>query len=207
MKALLLVDLQNDFMPGGPLAVPNAFACIAAANQAQKFFASVIASRDWHPNHHMSFVTEHKGKKVGDLVEVDGLMQTLWPSHCVKHTSGAAFVKGLDQKRIRFVVSKGEDPLIDSYSAFFDNAHRRETGLRSYLELSGIDELFVLGVATDYCVKFTALDAASLGIKTHVIIDACRGIGLNNNDITNAIEEMRKSNINIILLADLPKYM
>jgi nicotinamidase/pyrazinamidase len=203
VKALLLIDLQNDFMPGGALPVPDGFDCIEAANVAQKFFKVVIASKDWHPEQHLSFADNHVGKKPGDIIELDGLTQTLWPKHCVQHTFGAALVKGLDQSQIQHVVTKGEDIRVDSYSTFFDNAHRHQTGLGHYLNQRSIDEIFILGVATEYCVKWSALDAVALGLKTHVIIDGCRGIGLHKDDISHAIAEMQDKGIRLIKLADL----
>jgi nicotinamidase/pyrazinamidase len=203
MRALVLIDLQNDFMPGGALAVPEAERCIEVANEAQRFFNIVIASKDWHPPDHLSFACEHENKNPGDSIMLDGLNQRLWPKHCVQHTQGAAFVSTLDQKKIRHVVTKGTERNLDSYSAFFDNAHRHETGLSSYLKLSGIEEIFLLGVALEYCVKFSALDAIKLGFKTHVILDGCRGIGLTDSDIPNALDEMNKASIKIINLCEL----
>jgi nicotinamidase/pyrazinamidase len=205
MKALLLIDLQNDFMPGGSLGVPDGQECVESANRAQHFFNFVIASKDWHPPHHLSFASEHKNKKVGDIIMLNGLPQTLWPVHCVQHTHGAALVKNLNQSKIRHIITKGTDPAVDSYSAFFDNAHRHETGLASYLKLSAIEEIFLLGVATEYCVKYTALDSLKLGFKTNVIIDGCRGIGLNSEDIPQALEDMRKEGANLLTIADLQR--
>jgi len=201
VKALLIIDLQNDFMPGGFLAVPNGFHCIEAANIAMKYFSIIVASKDWHPAHHLSFASEHLEKKPGDVIDLGGLKQTLWPIHCVQNTFGAAIVKNLDQKKIQHVVTKGEDPKLDSYSAFFDNAHRNATGLASYLDLYGIDEIFILGLATEYCVKFSALDAIALGLKTNVIIDGCRGI--NSTDVAHAIEEMTQAGVSLVYLSDL----
>jgi nicotinamidase/pyrazinamidase len=203
MKALLLIDLQNDFMPGGALAVPDGFYSVVAANIAQKFFKVVIASKDWHPQEHLSFAIHHPGKKPGDVIELYALKQTLWPVHCVQHTLGADFVKELDQSQIHYVVTKGEDITLDSYSAFFDNAHRHNTGLSYYLNQKSIDEIYLLGVATEYCVKSSAIDAVTLGLKTNVIIDGCRGIGLNAQDIPEAMIEMRDHGVKLINLADL----
>lgn len=205
MKALLLIDLQNDFMPGGPLGVPQGNECVESANEAQHFFNFVIASKDWHPADHLSFAPIHENKKPGDVIIVNGLMQTLWPIHCVQHTQGAALVKNLNQNKIRHIITKGTDHALDSYSAFFDNAHRHETGLASYLKLSAIEEIFLLGVATEYCVKYTALDAIKLGFKTNVIIDGCRGIGLGCQDIPQALEDMRSKGVNLLTLADLKR--
>jgi len=205
MKALLLIDLQNDFMPGAPLGVPKGDECIESANLAQQFFNFVVASKDWHPPNHLSFAAEHEGKKPGDVIILNDLKQTLWPVHCVQHTQGAALVKNLNQSKIRHIITKGTDRTLDSYSAFFDNAHRHETGLASYLKLSAIEEIFLLGVATEYCVKYSALDALKLGFKTNVIIDGCRGIGLSSKDIPHALEEMQNQGVNLLTLADLQR--
>lgn len=203
MKALLLIDLQNDFMPRGALAVPEGYNSIVAANIAQKFFNVVIASKDWHPEGHISFASCHQGRKVFDQIDVSGFLQTLWPDHCLQHTHGASFVKELNQDRIEHVVYKGEDPKLDSYSAFFDNAHRYETGLAHYLKQRFVDELYILGIALEYCVKFTAIDAMKLGLKTNVIIDGCAGIGLQKTDMDFAKTEMLDFGVNLVTLDDV----
>jgi nicotinamidase/pyrazinamidase len=204
VKALLLIDLQNDFMPHGTLPVPDGFAAVEAANMVQKFFRTVIATKDWHPERHLSFAVHHPGMQPGDVIDLHGLKQTLWPMHCVQNTQGAAFSKALNQSQIQHVVTKGQDINVDSYSAFFDNARRHPTGLSSYLKLRAIDEIFyLLGVATEYCVKYSALDALYLGLKTNVIIDGCRGIGLREKDIENAENEMQDAGVRLIKMADL----
>lgn len=203
MKALILIDLQNDFMPGGALAVPDGFDCVKAANIAQRFFKIVVATKDWHPEQHISFASHHAGKKPGDTIELFGQDQCLFPVHCVQHTFGAALVRDLEQSQIQHVVTKGEDINLDSYSAFFDNAHRHETGLANYLKQWSVDEIYLLGVTTEYCIKYSAIDAQSLGFKTNVIIDGCRGIGVNKNDIHNAITEMQDHKVRLLNLGDL----
>lgn len=205
MKALILIDLQNDFMPGGALAVPEGLDAIKAANYAQNFFDVVIATKDWHPADHLSFAINHENKTPFEVIDLYGLSQTLWPAHCVQYTLGAEFVSSLNQSHIHYVVTKGETKTLDSYSAFFDNAHRNQTGLCAYLQKRGIDEVYLLGVATEYCVKFSALDAVKLGLQTHVIIDGCRGINLQPNDISHACDEMRDHGVELITLADLSK--
>src|SRR5579871_1591763 len=200
MKALLLIDLQNDFMPGGALAVPDGFHSIKAANLAQRHFSVVIATKDWHPLDHLSFAANHREMQPGEIVDLYGIRQTLWPIHCVQNTFGAALVRDLDQSQIQHVVTKGADRTLDSYSAFFDNAHRNETGLGHYLEQRSIDEVYILGVATEYCVKYNAIDAIKLGIKANVIIDGCRGIGLNENDILQAKADMLDCGVKLINL-------
>jgi nicotinamidase/pyrazinamidase len=203
VKALLLIDLQNDFMPKGSLAVPDGFHCVTSANFAQAFFNIVIATKDWHPSDHLSFAANHPDKNAGDVIDLFGIKQTLWPAHCVQNSTGAALAKELDQTHIQHCITKGEDRTVDSYSAFFDNARRNETALGRYLQKRLIDEVYLLGVATEYCVKFSALDAVGLGLKATVIIDGCRGIGLNKHDIPHAITEMQDHGVRLLSLADL----
>ena len=191
MRALILVDLQNDFMPGGALGVPEGDQVVPIANQMQKVFDFAVATQDWHPRDHGSFAQNHPGREVGELIDLDGISQVLWPVHCVQNSRGSELVSTLDTARIRRVFRKGTDPSIDSYSAFFDNGHRQSTGLMDYLREHGVREVYLLGLATDYCVKFSALDARQLGFTTTVIEDGCRGVGLHERDVANAIEEMR----------------
>lgn len=203
MKALILVDIQNDFLPGGALAVPDGDAVIPVANQLQSAFPIVVATQDWHPANHGSFAANHPGKKVFEQIELNGLPQTLWPVHCVQNTPGAALAANLNQSRIARVFRKGTDAGIDSYSGFFDNGHRKSTGLGDWLKGKGVTEVFVCGLATDYCVKFTALDAAQLGLKTSVIEDASRGVNLGPNDVKNAIAEMQRAGVGVVQSAEL----
>lgn len=203
MKALILVDLQNDFVPGGALAVVEGNLVVPIANQLQPQFDLVVATQDWHPAHHGSFAANHPGKNPGELIELNGLQQILWPTHCVEKTRGAEFVAELNQTRINKVFQKGTDPGIDSYSGFFDNGKKKATGLGIYLKEQGVTEVYVLGLATDYCVKFTALDAVELGFKTYLIEDACRGVDLTKGDVARAIQEMQNAGIKIIKSGDL----
>ena len=196
--ALILVDLQNDFLPGGALAVPDGDAVIPIANEVQRAFDLIVATQDWHPRDHGSFAANHPGKKVGDVVDLNGLSQILWPMHCVQNTRGAEFSPGLRTDRITKVFRKGTDPGIDSYSTFFDNAHRRSTGLDDYLRGHGVREVAILGLATDYCVKFSVLDARELGFDVRVIEDGCRGVNLKPSDSADAIEEMRRAGAAIV---------
>lgn len=198
MKALILVDLQNDFLPGGALAVPQGNKVIPIANQLQRAFEIVVATQDWHPANHDSFAANHPGKNVFEQIDLNGLPQTLWPVHCVQNTKGAELAPALDHSRIEKIFQKGTDPGIDSYSGFFDNGHRKSTGLGEWLRERGVTEVFVCGLATDYCVKFTALDAAKFGFKTHLIEDACRGVNLQSNDVTEALNEMKRTGIEIV---------
>ncbi|HXT60153.1 MAG TPA: bifunctional nicotinamidase/pyrazinamidase [Pirellulales bacterium] len=203
MKALLLVDLQNDFLPGGALAVPGGDEVLPMAKRLQPRFELVVATQDWHPADHVSFAANHPGKKPGDIISLDGGPQVLWPVHCVEHTRGPELSAALDQRRIRKVFAKGVDPQIDSYSGFYDNGRRRSTGLGEYLREQGADEIYVLGLATDYCVKATTLDAVGLGFKTWLIEDACRGVNLKSGDAEHAIEEMQAAGVKLVSSEEL----
>jgi nicotinamidase/pyrazinamidase len=193
MNALILVDLQNDFMPGGALPVPHGDEVIPVANEVQDKFDLVVATKDWHPSDHGSFAANHPGKKSGDRVMLDGIEQILWPVHCVQNTKGAEFAAAFDTSRIAQVFHKGTERNIDSYSTFFDNAHRRHTGLAHYLEKRGIKDIYLMGLALDYCVKYSALDARHLGLNTYVIVDGCRGIELEPGDIDRALDDMKRA--------------
>jgi nicotinamidase/pyrazinamidase len=203
MKALILVDIQNDFLPGGALAVPDGDAVIPVANKLQAVFPLVVATQDWHPANHGSFAASHPGKKVFEQIELNGLPQTLWPVHCVQNTKGADLANALDRNRIAKIFPKGTDAGIDSYSGLFDNGHRKSTGLGEWLKVQAVTEVFVCGLATDYCVKFTTLDAVGMGFKTHFIEDASRGVNLRPDDVKNAIEEMKRARIAVVQSADL----
>ncbi|HEY5751560.1 MAG TPA: bifunctional nicotinamidase/pyrazinamidase [Chthoniobacterales bacterium] len=197
MRALIIVDLQNDFVKGGALAVPEGETLVPLINELQPNYDLVVATQDWHPADHGSLVTNHPGHQPGDVIDLNGLPQILWPAHCVQGTPGADFVPGLDQDRWAAVFRKGTDSGIDSYSGFFDNGRRKATGLGDYLKQRGVTEVHVLGLATDYCVKFTALDAASLGFKTALISAASRGVNLQPGDVDKAIKEMRTAGVEI----------
>jgi nicotinamidase/pyrazinamidase len=203
MRALILVDLQDDFLPGGPLAVPAGDEVIPIANRLQPQFDLVVATQDWHPPDHGSFAASHPGRKPGEVVELNGLEQILWPVHCIRNTPGARFAAGLDLGRLNGVFPKGTNPGIDSYSGFYDNGHRKATGLGDFLKQMGVTNAYVLGLATDYCVKFTALDAAGLGFRTFVIEDACRGVELQPGDVARAFKEMKKHDVTIIQSNDV----
>ena len=203
MKALILVDLQNDFLPGGALAVAEGDQVVPVANRVQSYFELVVATQDWHPAEHASFAANHAGRRPGDTIELAGLPQVLWPMHCVQHTPGAAFSAQLDLSRVAHVVRKGTDPQIDSYSGFFDNGRRKATELDAILKRHEVDDLFVLGLATDYCVKFTALDARQLGYRTTLIVDACRGVNLQPGDVERAIDEMHRAGVHVVESGDL----
>ena len=196
-RALVLVDLQNDFVEGGSLAVPGGMAVVDAANRLMPRFDLVVATQDWHPSDHQSFASQHSGLAIGSRFELNGLPQTAWPDHCVQETFGAELVSQLNRDGIHRVVQKGIDSGIDSYSGFFDNGHVRETGLADFLHEQMIGHVFVMGLATDYCVRFTALDAIREGFRTTLIVDGCRGVELQPGDIERALEEMKNAGVNI----------
>ena len=203
MNALIIVDLQNDFLPGGALSVPRGDEVVPLANELQRKFELVLATQDWHPRDHGSFAANHPGKKPGDRIILDGLEQILWPMHCVQNTHGAEFAPSFDTSRVAHVFHKGTDSMIDSYSTFFDNAHRRHTGLAHYLEKRGIKDIYLMGLALDYCVKYSTVDARELGFNTRVIVDGCRGIELEPGDIARALDEMKHVGAVLLKSADL----
>ena len=198
MRALILVDLQPDFCPGGALAVARGDETIAVANRLMPHFSTVVATQDWHPKVHESFATQHPGHKVGDVIDLHGLSQVLWPPHCVQGSPGAELHPGLDRTKITHVVRKGTDATVDSYSGFFDNGHRRGTGLAEWLRERWITQLYVMGLATDFCVKFTVLDARQLGFDVKLVEDGCRGVELAAGDSEAAIEAMRAAGAAIV---------
>ncbi len=204
-RALLLVDLQNDFCAGGALAVPEGDATIDVANRlldwCQQHQVTALATQDWHPAQHGSFASV-AGKPCYSQGELDGLEQTFWPDHCVQGSIGAELHPLLNHPAIERTFTKGENPAIDSYSAFFDNGHRQKTGLDDWLQEQGIGELIVMGLATDYCVKFTVLDALQLGYEVSVITEGCRGVNINPQDSVRAFSEMAAAGATLSTLED-----
>lgn len=204
MKALIVVDIQNDFCEGGALAVKDAHEIIPVANKIIDFFNKnhnlVVATKDWHPSNHKSFAKNSNGI-IGEIGILNNLPQVWWPEHCIEHTYGADFHPNL--KEIKNVIYKGTDAEIDSYSGFFDNGKLKNTKLLSLLKDNNISEIFVLGLATDYCVKYTVLDALELGFKVNVIVDGCKGVNLSSEDSNNAIKEMVEKGAHIIKSDDL----
>lgn len=209
MNALILIDLQNDFVPGGALPVPDGDAVVPIANRLIAAggaggsstggpFDLVVATQDWHPADHGSFAANHVGRKPGEVIDLNDLPQVLWPVHCVQGTPGADFLPGLDRSRVERVFQKGTDPAIDSYSGFFDNGHLKATGLGDYLKSRGVTAVTVLGLATDYCVKFTALDAVALGFKVRLVEDASRGVNLSPGDVERAVAEVRAKGVEVV---------
>lgn len=201
--ALLLVDLQYDFLPTGFLPVPEGNQVIPLANQLMPLFHTVVATQDWHPANHGSFAANHPWRKPGQVIDLHGLPQVLWPIHCVQNTFGADLVDELDKSRITNVFRKGTDPEIDSYSGFYDNGHRKSTGLAEWLREQGINTVYVLGLATDYCVKFTALDALHEGFKTFLVTDASRGVNLQPGDVDKAIAEVAAAGATLVVTKQL----
>jgi len=197
MNALILVDLQNDFLPGGALGVQRGDELIEIANRLMLRFDLVVATQDWHPADHLSFAAQHDEYDVGDVIDLDGLPQVLWPVHCVQGTGGAEFASGLNLAGIASVFPKGTDRRRDSYSGFYDNGGLHPTGLGRYLVTAAVDTVHVMGLATDYCVRATAIDAVRLGFVTHLIESACRGVELHPGDCEHAIDEMRQSGVQV----------
>ena len=176
----IVVDMQNDFLPGGALAVPDGDAIIAPINSLGRRFGHVLLTQDWHPAGHVWFASSHKGA-VFETIHLDYGEQVLWPDHCVQGTKGAALADSLDLPTSELIIRKGYHPEIDSYSAFLEADHKTGTGLKGYLRERGLGRVFVCGLATDYCVAWTALDARAAGFDTTVIEDACRAIDLNGS--------------------------
>jgi len=191
--ALLLVDIQNDFLPGGALGVDDGDAVVPVANRLIPDFEHVIATQDWHPPDHLSFAAEHAGKQPFDIIDLDGLQQVLWPVHCVQHSAGASFASDLDVAGIDHVVRKGSDRRIDSYSAFYDNGHRKATGLVELLRDRGVDHIVVVGIAADVCVAYSVHDALAEGFSVEVVEDGIRGVNMNADDTADAIKAMREA--------------
>lgn len=190
MKTLIIIDPQNDFMPGGSLAVPNGDEIIPVINKIQESFDLIIASQDWHPNGHASFASSHKGKKEFETIDLNGIEQVMWPEHCVQNTDGAEFHKDLKTSKIEAIFRKGTNPEIDSYSAFYDNQHLKSTGLSGYLKEKNAKDLYFCGLAAEICVHFTAKDAIKEGFKATIIEDATRA--LNAGDFKKAKVELKE---------------
>ena len=200
--ALLIVDIQNDFCPGGALAVPEGDAIVPLVNRLAERFDHVLLTQDWHPPRHRSFASSHSGGQPFGTVRLDYGDQVLWPDHCVQGTPGAAFHPGLDVTRAELVLRKGFRPEIDSYSAFFENDKRTRTGLAGYLRDRALRRLFLVGLATDFCVAWSALDARREGFEAVVVEDACRAIDLDGS-LGRAREEMRRSGVTLTTSADV----
>lgn len=193
MKALLIVDVQNDFIPGGTLAVSGGDTIVPIINNIQEKFDFIVATQDWHPADHGSFASNHPEKSIGEFVLLQGVNQILWPDHCVQGSLGGEFHPDLNRDKWKPVFQKGTQCEVDSYSGFFDNNKQGDTGLSSFLKENGVREIFVCGLAADYCVKFTVLDGISEGFKTHLFVDATKAVNLQTEDFERAISEMENA--------------
>jgi len=202
-SALIIIDLQNDFCPGGALAVPEGDEIIPVVNKLSGKFKRVIATQDWHPTDHMSFAVNHPGKKEFDVIDYNGMKQVLWPEHCVSGTFGAQFHSDLDINNVDLIIKKGRNPEIDSYSAFKENDKKTLTGLEGYLRNLDIRQTYICGLALDYCVLYSALDSRELGFDTYVIIDGTKGIDSPEGNIDKSLAIMKEKGIKIIESNDL----
>ncbi|MDX2484697.1 MAG: bifunctional nicotinamidase/pyrazinamidase [Pseudodonghicola sp.] len=191
--ALIVIDVQTDFCPGGALAVPEGDAVVDPINAMMPDFDAVILTQDWHPSGHSSFASSHPDKVPYDVIDMPYGPQVLWPDHCVQGTPGADFHAGL-RTGADLILRKGFRPAIDSYSAFFENDHETATGLDGYLRTRGIDKLTLVGLATDFCVHFSAMDAARLGFDVTVRLEACRAIDLDGS-LQRALDEMKNAGV------------
>jgi len=202
MKALLVVDIQYDFCPGGALAVPDGDSIIPAVNNLIDHFDVIIQTQDWHPAGHSSFASSHKGKDPFDTIEMDYGTQVLWPDHCVQGSKGAEFHNDLNTLKSQVIIRKGFRKAIDSYSTFFENDQETATGLTGYLKQRGITELYAVGLATDFCVKWSILDGIDEGFNMHIVEDAVKGIDLNGS-LDEAWDEMKKKGVKITQSKDI----
>ena len=201
--ALIVVDVQNDFCPGGALAVPDGDAVVAVANALMHKYDTVVLTQDWHPVDHGSFAANHPGRSPGEVIDLAGLDQILWPVHCVQGTEGAAFHPDLHTATAAAVFRKGTDAKIDSYSGFHANGHRRATGLADWLRERAIGAVTICGLATDYCVRFTALDAVREGFEVTLVLDGCRGVELSPGDTAGAVAALRAAGVRVVRSAEL----
>ena len=197
-RMLLVVDVQNDFCPGGALAVERGDEVVDVINRISPRFPWVVATQDWHPPDHVSFASSHPGKPILDTVDAGGVAQVLWPDHCVQGTRGAELHPRLDQRQMRLIVRKGTSRTLDSYSAFFENDRKTPTGLSHCVKGLGLTEVFVCGLATDYCVRASALDARELGLRVFLVADACRGVDQPPGSLREAIAAMEKAGVRVI---------
>lgn len=200
MNALILVDIQNDFLPGGSLAVKDGDQVIPIVNKLSRSdaFELVVATQDWHPADHLSFASNHESKKPMETINLDGLDQILWPDHCVQGSEGADFSPKLDLNRVEAIFRKGMESRIDTYSGFYDNGHKKKTGLTGYLRDRGVKEVYIVGLAADVCVKFTVMDALKEDFTTYLFKDATRAVNAQEGDFEKALEEMQHQGAKII---------
>jgi nicotinamidase/pyrazinamidase len=202
-RVLIVVDVQNDFCPGGALQIKDGDSIIPLINRIMDRFDLVVATQDWHPQNQVSFASKNPGKNIYDQNNISGLAQTLWPDHCIQGTKGAEFHDDLDLSKFCLILRKGMNPLVDSYSAFIENDRNTETGLAGYLKALKVREIFICGLATDYCVNYSAMDSLRYGFKCNVIIDATRGVDLPEGSIGAVVSEMKDKGISVISSDDL----
>lgn len=203
MNALIIIDVQNDFAPGGSLAVPKGDEVVPVLNRIIPRFSHVFTTQDWHPGEHMSFASNHPNREPGDVLQLEGTEQILWPVHCVQHSEGANFIPGLKIDSVQRNFRKGMDPEVDSYSGFFDNDHRTSSGLHDHLQEIGVDTLYIAGLALDVCVLFTALDSRQLGYETYLIQDASRAVNLKPGDGEAALQQMKEAGVHCIYAEEI----
>ncbi|QJP95820.1 MULTISPECIES: bifunctional nicotinamidase/pyrazinamidase [Pseudomonas] len=201
-SALLVIDVQNDFIPGGQLPVPEGDRIVPLVNDLARQFKQVVIAQDWHPAGHASFASSHPGHKPYDVIQLPYGEQTLWPDHCVQATRGAELHPELNLPHAQLIIRKGCNPDIDSYSAFLEADRVTTTGLAGYLKERGIDTVYMVGLALDFCVMFSALDARAAGFNAFVVLDACRAIDLNGS-LTAAIERMQVAGVGLIHSTEL----
>ena len=197
-RALVIVDMQYDFLPGGALPTAGGDEIVELINKLQSRFDLVVATQDWHPPNHGSFASQHAGRRAGEVIDLNGLEQVLWPDHALQNSHGAELAAELEQSRVAKVFPKGTNPNVDSYSGFFDNGQRGDTGLNEYLRSQGVTDVYVVGLALDYCVKYTALDASRVGFDTRLIQDASRAVNLRPGDGMDAVKAMQAAGVQVI---------
>jgi len=196
MKALVILDVQNDFIPGGPLEVPDGDLVVPVINRLQEYFELVVATQDWHPQKHISFASNHPGERPFNKLDLNGIDQVLWPDHCVQGTEGAMFHPDLETNRFSAIFRKGMNPYVDSYSGFYDNSHQVSTGLAGYLKDKGVTDLYFCGLAGDICVYHTIIDAIKEGFSSTLLEDASRP--LRNETFVFIKKELTDKGVNII---------
>lgn len=203
MTALIIVDLQNDFLPGGALGVKNGDTILPVINKLLTHpFDVILGSKDWHPSDHVSFAASH-GKMVNEVIDVNGRQQILWPPHCIQGTKGAEFSDKWDHNKVKKVFHKGTEKNNDSYTIFYDDGRAKSTGLHEYLQSKGIKDVYIAGLTTEYCVKYSVMDAVKLGYNVYVVIDGCKPINVRPGDEEKAVQEMLQAGANILYSSEL----
>lgn len=204
-RVLVVVDVQNDFCPGGALAVNNGNKVVSKINRLMDSFKFVVATQDWHPVDHKSFASNHEDKNIYDTVEIKGVQQVLWPDHCIQGSLGADFHPDLNTDAFNIIIRKGTNKNIDSYSGFYENDRKTATGLDGIMQNHGVRRVYVAGLATDYCVFYTAMDAIDLGYAAYLITDACEGVDVPDGNIEAAMKKMKDAGVNFVTSDELIK--